>query len=99
MTNETRMTNEIRADKFLQPEAAVYGEQLAGDEVGAGGEEEDRGGDILGGAVAAHWGLLGEVGVGGVDLALCVHPLCVHSLHNHSRHNAVDADLGRPGLG
>ncbi len=73
----------------LEAEAAVDGEELAGDEVGGGGEEGDGGGDVRGGSVAAHGGFFGEVLVGGVDLAL----------HDHAGGDAVDADLGGPGLG
>ena len=53
------------------------------------GEERDGCGDVGGAAVAAHGGFVGEVLVGGVDLAL----------HDHAGSDAVDTDLGRPGFG
>jgi len=77
-----------QADLDLEAEAAVYGQELAGDEGGGGSEEEGRGGYVFGGSVALHGGLVGEVLVGLANLAL----------HDHAGGNAVDADLGRPGL-
>lgn len=41
-------------------EAAVDGEDLAGDEVGASAKEEDGLSDVVGRAVAAHGGFGGE---------------------------------------
>jgi hypothetical protein len=76
------------ASKWLEAEAAVYGQELAGDEVGGGGEEDGCGGDVVGCAVALHGCFAGELLVGFVDLAL----------HDHSGSDGVDADLGCPGL-
>ncbi len=73
----------------LEAEAAVDGEDLAGDEVGAGGEEEDGIGDVGGGAVALHRSAAGEVLKLGIDFAV----------DDHAGGDAVDADLGRPGFG
>ena len=44
------MTNYVDdfRDRFLETEAAVYGEKLAGDEVGSGGEEDGCGGHVVG---------------------------------------------------
>src|SRR5260370_5623291 len=75
-------------DGRLEAEAAVYGEELAGDEGGGGGEEEGGGGYVVCGSIALHGGLVGEVLEGGVDLAL----------DDHAGGDAVDADVGSPGL-
>ena len=75
---------------MLEAEAAVDGEDLAGDEVGACGEEEGGGGDVVDGSVALHRGLGGEMLVASADLT---------GGDDHAGRDAVDADLGRPGLG
>lgn len=73
----------------LEAEPTVYGEELTGDEVGASGEEDCGGGDVLGGPVALHGGLLGKVLVVGTYFAL----------DDHAGGDAVDANLWRPSLG
>ena len=73
----------------LEAEAAVYGEKLAGDEMGSGGKENGCGGYVVDCAVALHGGLAGEVLVGFLYFAL----------DDHAGGDAVDADLGGPGLG
>src|SRR5580658_1630399 len=77
-------------DAVLESEAAVDCEDLAGDEVRAGGEEEDGGGDVVDGAVALHWSLLRKVLIACAD---------VTGGDDHAGGDAVDADLRRPGLG
>jgi len=46
--------------KLAKAEAAVDGEDLAGDELSCGGEEEDSLSDVVCGAVAAHGSFGGE---------------------------------------
>src|SRR6202022_4506549 len=75
-------------ENALESQAAIYCEQLPGDEVGPGGKEKHRRCNVLRGAVASHGSLVGEV--------LIFRPYL--TLHDHSRRNAVDADLRRPGL-
>ena len=72
----------------LQAESAVDGENLAGDEMGADGEEEDGGGDIVGRAVAAHGGTAGKVLELVGDLAV----------DDHAGSDAVHADFRSPGF-
>lgn len=78
-----------QANLDLEAEAAVYGQELAGDEGGGSSEEEGRGGHVFGGSVALHGGLVGEVLVGFADL----------TLDDHAGGDAVDADVGGPGFG
>lgn len=81
----------IRLDDSLsEAEAAVYGEDLAGDEVGAGGEEEDGLGYIAGGAVALERRAGGEVAGFFRLLLVQIDP---------ARRDAVYADLRRERLG
>ena len=44
----------MRCQALAEPESAIDGKRLAGDEVRASGEEEHSLGDVLRGAVAAH---------------------------------------------
>src|SRR5580704_3778136 len=73
----------------LEAEAAVDGENLAGDEMWAGGEEEDGGGDIVGRAIALHRGAAGEMLELFGDLAV----------DDHAGGDAVHADFRGPGFG
>src|SRR5665213_3385145 len=72
----------------LEAEAAVYGQDLTGDEVWACREEEYSFGYVLGGSVAAHWGFGGEVSCFPARLQLDI-----------SGGYAVDADLWGEGFG
>ncbi len=73
----------------LKAEAAVDGENLAGNEVGGGSEEQDGLGDIVGGAVALHRCAPRELLELRVDFAV----------DDHAGGDAVDADFRSPGFG
>ena len=46
--------------EVVEPESAVDRENLAGDKLRRGGEEQNRGGDFVGAAIALHGGLFGH---------------------------------------
>src|SRR5215469_17291505 len=82
--------NRWKGDAGLEAEAAVDSEDLAGDEVRAGGKEKDSGRDVVDSAVAPHRCLFGEVLVADADLT---------GSDDHAGSDAVDADVRRPCLG
>ena len=74
----------------LQAESSIHGEDLAGDELWRGGEEQDSGGDLFRAAVAVHGRLFGHA----------LHEGCGRFFAevDHAGRDRVYRDLGRQGF-